>query len=402
MARVLIIDDEPGVCWALQQTLEGAGHEVDVAGTAEQGLPRADEADLVFLDIGLPGMDGLQALGKLPGKPVVIITAHGTLDNAVEAMQKGAFDYLVKPLRSEEIPVLVERALRRTELEQEVGRLRDQLGASTTVVGASRRMQDLFKQIATVALSDAPVRITGEAGAGRTLVARALHRASARRDAPCVVVEGRFLPSDLPVDGSLVVKDPLDLTDADRTRLLRSIEAGDGPRVMTTSGEPLPDELAARVGGVSIHVPPLRERRADIPLLVAHFLEREFRYDGGVGTATMTLLEGYDWPGNVRELRHAIEVATVQARGAALVPEHFPPTVREVREADDDDVSRVVTRLLERIPDGRLHELVQESFERALLEQVLQATGGNQVQSAKRLGIHRTTLRKLMDRYGLG
>ena len=149
-------------------------------------------------------------------------------------------------------------------------------------------------------------------------------------------------------------------------------------------------------------MPPLRERRADIPLLVAHFLEREFRYPGGIGTAAMGVLESYDWPDNVRELRNAIEAATVAARGGAIEPEHLPSAVRQVPEADDDEVSRVVTRLVEHARDGHVHDEVQGAFERALLRQVLQATDGNQVQAAKRLGIHRTTLRKLIDRYGLG
>ncbi|MHC4164376.1 MAG: response regulator, partial [Planctomycetota bacterium] len=127
MAHVLIIDDEPGVCWALTKALEEGGHEVETAGTAEQGLPLARDKDLVFLDIGLPGMNGLEALGQLKDLPVVVITAHGTIENAVEALKRGAFDYLVKPLRAEELPALVERAVTRSALEREVARLRREL-----------------------------------------------------------------------------------------------------------------------------------------------------------------------------------------------------------------------------------------------------------------------------------
>jgi len=398
MAKVLIIDDDPGVCWALRKTLEEAGHAVDVAGTAEQGLPRADAAELVFLDIGLPGMDGLQALDRLPGKPVVIITAHGTLDNAVEALQRGAFDYLVKPLRSEEIPALVERAVKRTELEKEVTRLREELGGGSRLVGASRAMQEVFKQVATAALSDAPVLIRGEPGTGRELVARAIHAASSRKEAPFVVNAGRFLPPDLPVEGTLFLDEVGELTEDARARLARDEP---WPRLIASTSKDLDRDLHLRLAATEIHVPPLRARRADVPLLVAHFLEREFRYPSGIGTAAMAILEAYDWPDNVRELRNAIESATVRARGAAIEPDHLPARVRQVPKPADDEVARVVARLAEHARDGQLHETVLGAFERALLEQVLEESGGNQVQSAKRLGIHRTTLRKLIDRYRL-
>ncbi|MHC4451981.1 MAG: AAA-type ATPase lid domain-containing protein, partial [Planctomycetota bacterium] len=307
--------------------------------------------------------------------------------------------YLVKPLRSEEIPALVERAVKRTELEKEVARLRAELGSSARLVGASRAMQDVFKQIATVALSDAPVLVTGEPGTGRELVARAIHAASRRRDDPFVVNTGRFLPAEISDAGTLFLDEIAELTDEAQARLAREEAL---PRLITSTSVELDRELYLRLAATEIRVPPLRERRADIPLLVAHFLEREFRYPGGMGTAAMGVLESYDWPDNVRELRNAIEAATVAARGGAIEPEHLPSAVRQVPEADDDEVSRVVTRLVEHARDGHVHDEVQGAFERALLRQVLQATDGNQVQAAKRLGIHRTTLRKLIDRYGLG
>jgi len=189
-----------------------------------------------------------------------------------------------------------------------------------------------------------------------------------------------------------------ELTDDARARLARE-EAW--PRLIASTSKDLDRDLHLRLAASEIRVPPLRERRADIPLLVAHFLEREFKYPAGIGKEAVAELEAYDWPDNVRELRNAVEAATVRARGGVIEPDHLPASVRGVAEPDDDEVSRAVTRQLERAREGHLHDEVLGRFERALLVQVLQATEGNQVQAAKRLGIHRTTLRKLINRYRL-
>jgi len=451
MARVLIIDDEPGICWALRKTLEAAGHVANVAGTAEQGLPLAAKADLVFLDIGLPGMDGLQALDRLGGVPVVIITAHGTLENAVEALQKGAFDYLVKPLKAEEIPALVQRAVRRAELEKEVTRLRGELdarGPAAPLKGSTPVMQEVFKQVATVAMAEAAVLIRGESGTGKELVARTIHSSSARRDGPFEPIDCGALPEALveselfgyekgaftgaharkkgrierAAGGTLFLDEIGELSAAAQAKLLRFlaereiVRVGGGDRIavdvriVVATHRDLREEVAAgrfredlyyRLAVAEVRLPPLRARRDDVPLLVAHFLESELHYAGEISNEAVRLLEAYDWPGNVRELRNAVEAATVTARGGTILPEHLPASVRHVAEASPDDLDRIVRRIAERAPEGERHEAVQSAFERTLLAQVLDQTGGNQVQSAKLLGIHRTTLRKLMDKYGL-
>jgi len=451
MAKVLIIDDEPGVCWALRKTLEEAGHETIVAGTAEQGLPLASDAELIFLDIGLPGMDGLKALERLDGIPVVIITAHGTLENAVEALQKGAFDYLVKPLRSEEIPALVQRAVRRAELEREVTELRRQLGArgpTSPLKGTTRSMQDVFKQVATVALSDAGVLIRGESGTGKELVARTIHESSRRKAGPFEPIDCGALPEPLVeselfgyekgaftgavarkpgrierADGGTLFLDEVgELPASSQAKLLRFlaereiVRVGGGERIpidvriVAASNRDLRQEVEAgrfrqdlfyRLAVTEIRLPPLRTRVQDVALLVAHFLQSEFDYAGEVSADAMKVLEAYDWPGNVRELRNAIEAATVTARGGAILADHLPTSVRQVLEAAPDDVGRIVKRIAGRAEDGQKFEAVQGAFEHALLEQALQETGGNQLQAARRLGIHRTTLRKLMDKHGL-
>ncbi|MEE8103958.1 MAG: sigma-54 dependent transcriptional regulator [Planctomycetota bacterium] len=450
MPKVLIIDDEPGVCWALQTALEEAGHEVETVGTAEQGLPRVKDADLVFLDIGLPGMNGLDALEHIQGMPVVIITAHGTLENAVEALKRGAFDYLVKPLRAEEVPALVQRAVKRSALEREVARLRGELQSRADAVplrGSTRAMQEVFKQIATVALSDAPVLICGESGTGKELVAHTIHRSSRRAAEPFEPIDCGALPEslleselfghergaftgavarkrgrvELAEGGTLFLDEVGEMTPASQARLLRLLETREIMRVggserIAIDFRPIAathrdvrgeieegrfrEDLYYRLAVTEIVIPPLRVRRDDIPLLVAHFLER-LNYAGEMSAEAMTQLRRHGWPGNVRELRNAVEASTVKARGRTIHPDDLPESVRRAASAGSGELERLAARLADRAPEGQKHARVQEASERAVVAHVLGLTGGNQVQAAQQLGIHRTTLRKLIEKYGL-
>jgi len=448
MARVLIIDDEPGICWALKKALEQAGHQAETAPTAEQGLPLARGKDLVFLDIGLPGMNGLDALGKLQGQPVVVITAHGTVENAVEALRRGAYDYLVKPLRAEEVPALVDRAVKRTALEREVARLRRELGkGASPLKGATRVMQEVFKQIATVAMSDAPVLVLGESGTGKELVARTIHAASQRAAGPFEPIDCGALPEtlldselyghekgaftgaverrrgrvELAHGGTLFLDEVGELSPAAQAKLLRFLAEGEIVRVggaerqsvdvrlITATHRDLRravaegtfrEDLYYRLAVTELRLPPLRDRREDIPLLVAHFLEA-LAYPGAVSEEAMAVLGRHAWPGNVRELRNAVEAATVMARGGVILPEHVPGSVRAGPAPAEDEVTKVVVRLADAAPDGGKYEAVHDAFERAVVLHVLGLVGHNQVQAARLLGIHRTTLRKLIEKYGL-
>jgi len=451
VAKVLIIDDEASVCWALTKALEAAGHEVESAGTAEQGLPLAAGRDLVFLDIGLPGMNGLDALERLRDLPVVVITAHGTVENAVEALRRGAYDYLVKPLRAEELPALVDRAVKRTALEREVRRLRGQLargGGLSPLKGSTRAMQDVFKQLATVALSDAPVLIRGESGTGKELVARTIHAASRRADGPFEPIDCGALPEALLESelyghekgaftgaiarkrgrveaadrGTLFLDEVGELAPGSQVKLLRFLAEGEIVRV--GGGERIPvdvrviaashrdlragiadktfrEDLFYRLAVTEIRLPPLRERREDIPLLVAHFLQNELAYAGEMSSEAMAMLNRYGWPGNVRELRNAVEAATVTARGGVILPDHLPEAVRRPAASGSEDVGRIVARMADAAPDGEKYAAVHDAFEAEVIAHVLRLEGGNQVQAARRLGIHRTTLRKLIEKYGL-
>jgi two-component system NtrC family response regulator len=448
VARILIIDDDPGVCWALRKVLEQGGHEVEAAATAEQGLPLARGRDLVFLDIGLPGMNGLEALGVLGDQPVVVITAHGTVENAVEALRRGAYDYLVKPLRAEEVPALVDRAVKRTALEREVARLRGELqqrAGASPLRGATRAMQEVFKQIATVAMSDATVLIHGESGTGKELVARTIHAASRRAAGPFEPIDCGALPEtlleselyghekgaftgaaarkrgrvELADRGTLFLDEVGELTAAVQGKLLRFLAEGEfvrvggserlnvDVRVITATHRDLRqavqegsfrEDLYYRLAVTEIRLPPLRERREDIPLLVAHFLE-ELRYPGAVSEEAMAAFGRHSWPGNVRELRNAVEAATVTARGGVIRLEHLPASTRAAPGASSDDVGRVVVRLADAAPEGAKYETVRDAFERALLVHILGLVGGNQVHAARLLGIHRTTLRKLLEKH---
>jgi DNA-binding NtrC family response regulator len=452
VSRVLIIDDEPGVCWALRKALEEAGHEVETAGTAEQGLPLAAACDLVFLDIALPGMNGLDALERLENLPVVVITAHGTIENAVEALRRGAFDYLVKPLKGEELPALVERAVRRSALEREVSRLRRELNerkGASPLKGATGAMQKVFKGIATVAMADAPVLVCGEAGSGKELVARTVHDSSPRAAGPFEPIDCGALPEslleselyghergaftgavgrkrgriELAHGGTLFLDEVGELSPASQAKLLRFLAERElvrlggsqriavDVRVITATHRDLRagveagtfrEDLYYRLAVTEIRLPPLRTRRDDIPLLVAHFLESEFRYAGGMSEEAMAVLQRHSWPGNVRELRNAVEAATVTARGGVIGPEHLPDSTRATASATADEVGRLAARLSDAAPEGGKYAAVHDAFEKAVVAHLLGLVGGNQVQAARQLGIHRTTLRKLMERYGLG
>jgi DNA-binding NtrC family response regulator len=396
-------------------------------------------------------MNGLDALDRLKSLPVVVITAHGTVDNAVEALRRGAFDYLVKPLRTEELPALVDRAVKRSALEREVARLRRELDGqprTSPLQGTTPAMQEVFKQIATVALSDAPVLVRGESGTGKELVARTIHRASRRAAGPFEPIDCGALPEslleselyghergaftgaaarkrgriELAQGGTLFLDEVGELPPPSQAKLLRFLAEREivrlggheriavDARVIAASHRDLRagiadgrfrEDLYYRLAVTEIVLPPLRDRREDIPLLVAHFLERDFRYAGELSEAAMRVLEACPWPGNVRELRNAVEAATVKARGKTILPDHLPAGIRGGAGASGDDFARAVTRLADAAPEGGQHDAVHDAVDRALLAHVLGLCGGNQVQAAKRLGIHRTTLRKLLSKHGL-
>ncbi len=386
MSRVLIVDDEPAICWAFRECLTDEGFDVDVASSAEQALSIAQDRipDAIVLDIRLPGMDGLDALRHLKSQattvPVIIMTAFGSLSTAVRAIDGGAFDYLTKPVDLEKAVSLIRQAVDGAAAVQaspaSANNATVQADANDDLlVGSSPAMQEVFRQIALVAERDVPVLITGESGTGKDLVARAIHQHSRRK--------GPFVPICIPALSDTVVESELfghvrgafTGADAQRTGLLLQAdkgtafvdEIGDIPhplqvkllRVLETrevqpvgTGQCIPgsfrlvaatnrrledmvaegrfrSDLFYRLNVFRIELPPLRERRQDILLLAHRFLKDS---DGNsrlqLSEAAAQQLQQRPWHGNVRELRNVIESASVVCRGEVICPEHLPPVAQ--------------------------------------------------------------------------
>jgi two-component system NtrC family response regulator len=455
MAKVLVVDDEESIVWVFRKLVESMGHGFLSAATAEKGLEiaRAEQPDLVFMDVKLPGMDGLTALADVrrlaPRAKHVVITAHGTLDTAVKAVKSGAAEYLTKPVDLDRVRALIESSLAGTALNKEVQSLRKRENL-TGIVGRSAAMQEVFKQVAAVASSEANVLLVGESGTGKELVARAIHHNGPRSNGPfeainCGSIPETLLESELyghekgaftgavrrkpgkfevASQGTVFLDEIGEMALASQVKLLRFLEERSFQRVGGT--EPVAvdvrivaatnlnleervregrfrEDLYFRLNVVKIVIPPLRDRRDDIPLLVAFYLDQA--RGAGVTDETLEILKAHTWPGNVRELRNAIERGAVLAHGGVVRPEHLPEAVRSPRPIGETDVEARVRELVERLiqsgAPGDLYRQVEARWEKALLRRVLEITGGNQVKASELLGINRMTLRKKIETHGL-
>ena len=473
MSSVLIVDDEPAICWAFREALTEDGHSVRVVPSGEEALRLADRGwrpDVVVMDVRLPGIDGLSAMRALRERigttPVVVITAFGSLETAVRAMEEGAFDYLIKPFDLDQAVEVLRRALDAksaaadaTETPADLARTMPQ---GETIIGSSSAMQQVFKQIALVAASDVGVLITGESGTGKELAARAIHRHSLRRKGPFVPVcipalnpgiieselfghaRGSFTGAaedrtglfELAAGGTLLLDEIADIPAPLQVKLLRTIEQREifavgaalprtiDVRILAATNRPLPELIAARVfredlyfrlGVFQIHLPPLRDRREDIPALAEHFL-RQIRpaHDAAplkISEDLRAELCARPWAGNVRELRNAIEHAAIVARGGEIRPEHLPPPASMSAAAPVSDVDRAreviagwtADEAADRgsVADPELYERFLQLVEPPLLEAVLRHCNGNRAAAAHLLGLHRATLRQKMRRHGL-
>ena len=381
MSKILVIDDERSICKAFDLLLTDAGHSVAVAGTIDAGFRAAREQlpDVIILDIRLPDGNGLDALPKFrsefPDAPVIVITAHGGMATGIEAMKRGAYNYITKPPNNDEIIETVARATERKNLSDEIQALREQLAAgktdADTMVGSSPEIQSVYKKIGAVATTDATVLITGESGVGKELVAEAIHKHSARASGPFRAVNCAGLPETLieselyghvkgaftgavkdregrakSADGGTLFLDEIaEIPTETQAKLLRFIEtrsfepvgsaetiAVDVRIIAATnrnlerriSEERFREDLYYRLNVVEIHVPPLRDRKEDIPLLVAHFLSQPPGGSKEITRDAAAALEAHLWPGNVRELKHAIQHAVVVARGEPIRIDHLP------------------------------------------------------------------------------
>jgi two-component system nitrogen regulation response regulator GlnG len=471
MSHLLFIDDEQSICWGLTKLAQRLGHTSDAVGSAELGLQAAEKVcpDAVVLDVRLPGMTGLEAIERLhaiaPDAPVVIVTAYGDLETAVEAVRRGAFEYLVKPfdLQLAERTIIralaASRATKNAAESAEPPSTRTEGGsASDRLVGKSAPMQAVFKQIALVAPSSACVHLRGESGTGKELVARAIHRYSRRVDGPFVPVNLAALNPSLAESelfghvkgaftgaegsrkglleqangGTIFLDEVADIPMSLQVKLLRALEhgeiwpvGGDSPRhsdfrlISAThqdlrqrvADESFRHDLYFRLVTFELELPPLRDRREDISLLAQHFLDRLSSPPSPVlDREALIELERRPWFGNVRELRNAIEHALVLARGGLIEVAHLPPAAlppMAVTAATADGGLRQLTETwaqsqLQGAHDGaELYQRFLTLIEPALFRATLDHHRGQVASAARVLGLHRTTLKKKLDEYGI-
>jgi DNA-binding NtrC family response regulator len=448
--KILIVDDEEGMRRLLSRVLGKAGFETAAVGSGADALGAVakEHFDLVLTDIVMPGMDGLQLLRELkefdPSLPILVITAYGTVESAVEALRSGAYDYITKPFEADEIRLTVEKALERERLLAENLYLHQELESrysQTGIVGASQSMLQVFETASSVADSNASVLVTGESGTGKELIARSIHRNSPRKDQPFVVLncaalsegvleselfghekgafsgaiaakKGRF---EMAHQGTLFIDEVGEMSLTAQVKLLRVIQEHEfervgGMRTIKTDvrivaatnkdlGEEVQkgnfrEDLFYRLNVVNIHLPPLRERRDDIEPLARHFLAKYIRETGkkieDISPKAVTCLLAYDWPGNVRELENVLERAVVLAKGNVITPRDLPQGLY-----GEDEICLTVPER-----GGSLTEIL-EDLEKQLIIKTLKKMDGSQTRAAEALGIKRTTLRYKLEKYEL-
>uniref|UniRef100_UPI004047EB59 response regulator n=1 Tax=Yoonia sp. TaxID=2212373 RepID=UPI004047EB59 len=435
---VLVADDDRTIRTVLTQALTRAGCKVHATSSLVTLMRWVDEGkgDLVISDVVMPDGNGLEQLPKIaaarPGLPVIVISAQNTIMTAIQAAEAEAYDYLPKPF---DLPDLMKRAARALEIKRRAPRPRnatEQAEASDLpLVGRTAAMQGLYRLVARVMNTNMPVLITGESGTGKSLIARAIHDFSDRRSQPFVVVSGVDLEDmDGPSaalarakGGSLLFDEVGDLSDTAQGRIVRMLDAlGDtAPRIMATSQTDLMDRLDSgtfrqdlfyRLGGVTLHVPSLRERVDDIPLLAEHFLTRVAREGAPLrrmSPPALDLIRAYSWPGNVRQLENAIRRLVFTATGDDIsraevegVLGNQPAMDPANTRAEGDKLSASVAKHLRRyfdlhggeLPPPGLYTRILREVEGPLIEIALDATAGNQAKCADLLGINRNTLRK--------
>ena len=456
MPTLLVIDDEPSVCYSFRRVFDGGDVRVLTAASAAKGLEQVREGgpDVVVLDLQLPDRSGLEVFGEIraldPKRPVIFITAHGTTDTAIEAMKGGAFDYLVKPVDLERLSQILDRAFEAARL-MHVPPVLPAEDKGERIIGRSLVMQEMCKAIGRIAPQDVNVLILGESGAGKELVARALYHHSRRADQPflpinCAALPEHLLESELfgheqgaftgatrrrigkfeQCEGGTLFLDEIgDMSPALQAKMLRVLQeqrferVGSNEtlhthvRVLAATNRDLErlvqegrfrQDLYYRLNVVTVRVPPLRERLDDVAELAHYFL---FRFDRELGLdlrafapATLELLQGYPWPGNVRELQSAIKQAMLNASGHILLPEFLPEYLLRSpalplpagRDATDFDFGGLVESLLQR-GEKEVYGKVVEAVEKALFTRVLRHTRGHQAQASEVLGLNRTTLR---------
>lgn len=444
MASIMIVDDQSNLRFSLGVTLKREGHRISEAEEGREAVRLLEQSphDIVITDLKMPGMDGLTLLQEVkkidPRMEVIVMTAFGSVDSAVDAMRHGACDYITKPFQPEELVLVVTRTLERLGLAQRVRQLEGILGEGFRregIVGNSPAVQEILTLIANTSHSEGTVLVTGESGTGKELVARALHANSQRKERPFITINCAALPDTLQESelfgymkgaftgalgnkpglieeadtGTLFLDEIALASPSTQSKLLRFLQYGEFRRLGDTHERHVDVRLVAatnsdllelieqgvfrqdlyyRLNVIPIHVPPLRDHIEDIPLLANHFLKHftsdEDRRIDGFEMVAIERLTGYDWPGNVRELENAVEYAVMLTRGRTVAETALPPHVRAAGATGDNG-----------------SPLSLEEVEAEHILRVLESTRWNQDKAASVLQIGRTTLWRKLKRYGI-
>ena len=447
--RILVVEDEEKLRRVIELQLASGGFDVDKAATAEEGLKIADRADLILSDLRLPGMDGVHFLSLIRRQngqvPVVMMTAYGSVETAVESMKAGATDFLLKPFSLDHLMQVVYKALEMRALRDENRQLKEELGRRyeyDNIIGRSEAMQEIFATIERVAPTRATVLLAGESGVGKDLIARAIHFHSPRRDRPLVKINCSAIPENLmeselfgyekgaftgavgskpgkfeQADTGTVFLDEIgDVPAAIQVKLLRILQEREferlgsnvtrhiDVRVVAATNQDLRaaleqgtfrEDLYYRLNVVPMNIPPLRERKQDISFLANHFLRKLAPDSGheveGISDAAMEKLVGYHWPGNVRELENVIERALILCRGGQLEADDIKlETAHRSRPASDPNQHHF-------LPEG----LTLDQYEQEIIREALRRADGNKSQAARLLGLTRNALRYRLTQMGL-
>jgi two-component system, NtrC family, response regulator AtoC len=446
-SRILVVDDDATACAVLAEVLTKAGYMVEMAGGGAEAVEKGQRlpVDLVLTDIQMANMDGMTVLKRFrefsPDTPIILLTAFGTMESAIKAIKSGAYDYISKPFKKDEVLLTIHRALDQRRLLNENMRYRQEFldrYQFSNIIGSSQAMIEVYKLVARVASGRSTVLLQGESGTGKELIARAIHYNGPRVNAPfvavnCAALTESLLESELfghekgaftgavtvkrgffeEADGGTILLDEVgDMSPALQAKLLRVLQEQEirrvggnqsipvDVRVLTSTHRDLwsmvkqkqfREDLYYRLNVVTITLPPLRERREDIPMLAYHFMQTCAAANQkrviGISPEAMLVLQQANWPGNVRELAHTIESAVVVTSHEILLPDDLPVTLRKsVPAAPASEFLDLVT----------LHEL-----EKRYLIRVLDETHGNKTEAARLLGIDRRTLYRMAERFGL-